>query len=167
MPGRRRQGMLKALPSADPRHQPPWTSETRPKMSGQHITHGATAPELVSADAAAILDQLQETVPWICLQHGIVVDVLIDAMAKFRRYNKYWQDKDDGSIESLESIPQKVIDGRVREAKLVVECCAKLGLTPLDQAVLMRDASWAQALRLGQAKALAATGEALRAQRRA
>lgn len=162
-----------------PEEEPePWVRrDAQPYEPGnvEAATHGAYSTSLVSEGAKAVLAQMLEILPWLEECDGIVVDTL--ARSKWRHDRV--ADEIDGIIEGsttahprkgfpdtgVQAVPERLWQQVSREARTVMECAGKLGMTATDRAALAKDQSWAQALSAGRVARLAGEGRALRTAR--
>lgn len=168
MPGRR--GRPRVV--IDPANPPAWYHPPRPPFEEGNVLSvrsGVQSTRLVSEDAERIMAKLQEDIPWLAERHGIVLDVLVKAKVRYDRVDAYIDGLMDETITNrdgntgIEAIPEKILRYLSTAENTIISACSKLGLTATDEAVLMKDVSWAKALQRGRASELAARGAALRA----
>ena len=158
----------------DPDNPPDWYRPPKPyePENKEAVTHGAYSTSLVSEGAKAVLAQMLEILPWLEECDGVVVDTL--ARSKWRHDRV--ADEIDGIIEGsktahprkgfpdtgVQAVPERLWQQVSREARTVMECAGKLGMTATDRAALAKDQSWAQALSAGRVARLQGEGRALR-----
>lgn len=132
------------------------------------VKSGAFSARLVSEDAERIAEHLAELMPWLGPHHLVVLDVLCKAKARYDRADTYANDLMDEVTTTqkgetgIEAVPDRIWKLLISQENTIINACAKLGMTATDQAMLMKDASWAKALSAGRAEALASEGARLR-----
>lgn len=134
------------------------------------VKSGVFSERLVSADAKAVHDELVAALPWLIDQDAVVLDVLCHAKARYDRANTYADSICDGEVSvgdstGIGAVPERIWRVIDRAEDKIISSCSKLGMTPLDRAVLMRDTSWARALQRRGGEQLAEEGARLRALR--
>ena len=125
------------------------------------VIHGGWSDRLVSEEASEVLAELIEIhgAAWLMALDGVVVNVLVRAKVRHDRFDRRIDEFDD-----VCDIPKSVLEQVSREARQVVDCCAKLGLTATDRAALMKDTGWAKVL--GGGPQLGEQGRAIREARK-
>lgn len=171
MAGRKRRGA-----PIDPANPPEWYRPPRPPFEKGNV-HGARSgvwsERLVAEDTERIMAKLKEDIPWLAERHGIVLDVLVKAKVRYDRIDAYidrlmFEEITNKSGDTgIEAIPERLLRFLSSAERTIIDACGKLGLTATDEAVLMKDVSWAKALQRGRAEELAAKGAQLRALRKA
>ncbi len=132
------------------------------------VKSGVYSTRLVSEDAERIAEQLADLMPWLGPHHLVILDVLCKAKARYDRADSYANDLMDevttnkNGDTGIEAVPQRIWNLLISQENTIINACAKLGMTATDQAMLMKDASWARALSQGRAESLAAEGARLR-----